>query len=79
MTQSEIKEHKHLKEKHVGYPKLPKFILNQDLKGYVEPNAGLKDSCIRGFNDRLQNWKRQHLFVESSPINKQLTQLITNQ
>lgn len=53
MNQSEITEHKLLKEKFKDYPKLPKFILNNDSN--VDP--GLAVSCIRGFYKRLGNWQ----------------------
>lgn len=53
MNQSEITEHKLLKEKFKDYPKLPKFILNNDLP----INPGHAEACVRGFYKRLGNWQ----------------------
>ena len=53
MNQSEIIEHKFLKEKFKDYPKLPKFILNNDLS----INPGHAEACVRGFYKRLGNWQ----------------------
>lgn len=54
MNNSEITEHKLLKEKFKDYPKLPKFILNNDLPISLEHAK----SCVRGFYKRLGNWQK---------------------
>jgi len=56
MTEVQIKGHEGMKTKFSSYPKLPKFILGRKDPNYVEPNAGLKSSCIMGFYGRVNNW-----------------------
>lgn len=60
MTDQKIREHEALKKKFSSYPKLPKYVRNRNVKGYVEPNEGLRHSCVMGFYGRLDNWYRQN-------------------
>lgn len=56
MKESQIKQHEGMKKKFSHYPRLPKYILTRNDKNYVEPNEGLKHSCIMGFYSRVDNW-----------------------
>jgi hypothetical protein len=49
-----------MKSKYPSYPKLPNYILKADDKNYTQPNEGLRQSCIRGFYDRVNNWYLQN-------------------
>lgn len=60
MTEMQIKEHEEMKKKHISYPQLPKFIQKRNDKSYVQPNEGLRKSCIMGFYSRLENWHKQN-------------------
>lgn len=60
MNKSNIKVHELMKSKYPSYPKLPNYILKADDKNYTQPNEGLRQSCIRGFYDRVNNWYLQN-------------------
>lgn len=60
MTDTNIKEHEAMKKKFPNYPKLPKYILNRDNKAYIQPNEGLRQSCVMGFYSRVNNWYSQN-------------------
>lgn len=60
MNVQEMTEHLQMKEKHVSYPKLPKFILSPALDKYKVHNKGHVESVIRGFQGRVDNWKKDH-------------------
>lgn len=63
ISEEEVEVHKMIKKRNPSYPSLPKFLLSLKHKRKAYKDKGLQESVLRGFYQRVSNWRKTNELV----------------